>query len=103
MQFTGCRVFRVEHLHEVIDVGGGQPEGLDLGQLGVARNVGNAIPQGGEGIVDRLGSSPLLLVAPAPELAHDRPRRSLVTHHQSRGWPAQVAGQSSKPGQPRTA
>ena len=57
-------VLRVEQLEEVIDVGSGQPQGLDLGELRVAGDVGDAVPEVGEGVVDRLGASPLLLVGP---------------------------------------
>lgn len=34
-----------EDLHEVSYVRGGQPQGLDLGQLGVAGDVGNAVAE----------------------------------------------------------
>ena len=41
---------------------------LYLAQLGVAGHVGDAVPQGGEGCVDRLRSPSLLLVRPDPQL-----------------------------------
>ena len=56
-------VLRVEHLHQVVDVQRGQPQRLDLGQLGVARHVRDAVPQRGERVVDRLRPPSLLLVA----------------------------------------
>ncbi len=72
-------VLGVEQLHQVIDVGGRQPQRLDLGQLGVAGNVGYAISEGREGVVDRLGAPALLLIASGVgrQLAAD-PRRPLV-------------------------
>ena len=41
---------------------------LNLAQLGVAGDVGDAVPQGGEGCVDGLRSPSLLLVRPDPQL-----------------------------------
>ncbi len=103
-QFTRGRVFRVQHLHEVVDVGSGQPKGLDLGQLGVARNIGNAISQRSKSVIDGLGSSPLLFVTASGELATATAARSwgsffAVDHHQA--WGAiQVGHGASEAWQP---
>ena len=40
---------------EVLDVGGGQPQRLDLAQLPVQRLGGDEVPETGEGGVDTLG------------------------------------------------
>lgn len=58
----------VQDGHEVADVARGQPQGLDLGELGVGRHVGYAVPQVGEGVVYALGASPLLLIRGVPAL-----------------------------------
>ncbi|KAF3851786.1 hypothetical protein F7725_005141 [Dissostichus mawsoni] len=52
----------VQDVHQVGDVAGGQPQSFDLGQLGVRRHVGDALPQLREGRVDALGPPPLLPV-----------------------------------------
>jgi hypothetical protein len=49
---------RVEQGHEVVDVRGGQAKRLDLGQLGIARNVRDALAKVGKRVVDRLQESP---------------------------------------------
>ena len=93
---TRCCVFGVEHLHEVVDVGGGQPQRLDLGELGVARDVGDAVAQRRKRVVDGLGSTPLLLVATGPELDTDRPGPLVAAHDQAGSCPAEVAVQASE-------
>ena len=60
-------VLRVQHRHQVVDVARRQPQGLDLGQLRVAWNIGNTIPEIGECVVDGLGSPALLLVGTSDE------------------------------------
>lgn len=52
----------VQDVHQVGDVAGGQPQSLDLGQLGVGRDVGDALPELREGRIDALGPSPLLAI-----------------------------------------
>ena len=44
---------------EVLDVGGGEAQGLDLAELPVQRLGGDQLPQAGEGRVDALGAVPL--------------------------------------------
>ena len=58
----GAGVFRVQHRHQVVDVARGQAQRLDLGQLRVARHIGNAVAEVGKGVVDGLGSPALLFV-----------------------------------------
>lgn len=56
-------VLRVEQLHQVVNIRGRQPQGLDLGQLGIARNVGDTIPQRSKSVINRLRPPTFLLVA----------------------------------------
>ena len=84
------------HLHEVVNVGRGKPQRLDLGQLCVARDVRDAVAQRRERIVDGLGSTPLLLVASSPEFANYRPGPLVAAHDQAGGCPAEVAVQASE-------
>ena len=53
---------------EVLDVGGGQSQGLDLAQLPVQRLGGDEVPQAGEGRVDALSSVSLPHVGDDPRL-----------------------------------
>ncbi len=62
---TICNASEQSLTHKVVDVGRGQPERLDLAELGVAGDVGNAVPQVGESVVDGLRPSAFLLVAAA--------------------------------------
>lgn len=52
----------VQDVHKVRDVTGGEPQGLDFGQLGVRGDVGNTLPELREGRVDALGPPPLFPV-----------------------------------------
>ncbi|MPC61524.1 hypothetical protein E2C01_055596 [Portunus trituberculatus] len=98
-------VVAVQHLHEVGDVGGGEAQRLDLGQLGVGGHVGDALPQLREGVVDALRAPPLLLVGRRPPLHHSAApvhhldgvvaaqiMRGAGAHHEARGHPVLWAG-----------
>ena len=51
----GCEELTCIKLYgEMLDVGGGQSQGLDLAQLPVQRLRGDEVPQAGEGGVDAL-------------------------------------------------
>ena len=52
----------------MLDVGGGQPQRLDLAQLPVQRLGGDEVPETGEGGVDTLGPVPLSHVGDGPGL-----------------------------------
>ena len=52
---------------QVLDVGGGQSEGLDLAQLPIDRLRGDEVPQVLEGPVDALGPAALSLVGVTPD------------------------------------
>lgn len=73
----------VQDVHQVGDVAGGQPQSLDLGQLGVGRDVGDTLPQLCEGRVDALGAPPLLSVGRRSPL--HGPRMCVVMVHTDRG------------------
>lgn len=47
-------VVTLQHAHQVADVGGRQPQRLNFAELRVRRNVGNAVPQVRERVVDTL-------------------------------------------------
>lgn len=47
-------VVTLQHAHQVADVGGRQPQRLDFAELRVRGNVGNAVPQVRERVVDTL-------------------------------------------------
>lgn len=47
-------VVTLQHTHQVADVGGRQPQRLDFAELRVRGNVGNAVPQVRERVVDTL-------------------------------------------------
>lgn len=64
----------VQDVHQVGDVARGQPQRLDLGQLGVGGHVGDALAQLGEGRVDALRPPPLLAVGGGPPLHGARVR-----------------------------
>ena len=53
---------------EVLDVGGGEAQGLDLAELPVQRLGGYEVPQAGEGGVDTLGPVSLPHVGDGPRL-----------------------------------
>ena len=53
---------------EMLDVGGGESQGLDLAQLPVQRLGGDEVPQAGEGRVDALSSVSLPHVGDDPRL-----------------------------------
>ena len=63
----------VEDRHQISNVTRGQPQRLDLGQFSVGWHVGNAVPQVGEGVVDALRASSLLLIGSVASLGpHDQ-------------------------------
>jgi len=37
-------IIRFENINEIVDIGGGKSESLDLAQLGVTWNIGNTVP-----------------------------------------------------------
>ena len=53
---------------EVVDVGCGEPQGLDLAELPVQGLGGDQLPEAGEGRVDALGPVPLPHVGDHPGL-----------------------------------
>jgi len=62
----------LEDRHQVADVGRRQPQGLDLGQLGIHGHVRDAIPEIGEGVVYALSTSPFFFIRGVPSLRPDR-------------------------------
>ena len=52
----------------MVNVGGGQPQSLDLAELPVHRLGGDQLPEAGEGRVDALGPVPLPHVGHHPGL-----------------------------------
>jgi len=73
----------VQDVHQVGDVACRQPQRLDLGQLGVGRDVGDTLPQFCKGRVDALGPPPLLTVGCGSPL--HGPRLRVVGVHTDRG------------------
>lgn len=70
----------VQDVHQVGDVAGGQPQRLDLGQLGVGRYVGYTLPQLRKGRVNALGPPPLLTVGRGSPLHSPRMCVMVVVH-----------------------
>lgn len=75
-----ARVVRVQHGHQIPDVGRGQPERFDLGQLGVGRHVRYAVPEVGKRVVDALRPPPFLFVG---RTALDNPHNRLAVLRRS--------------------
>lgn len=74
----GAGILRVQHSHQVVNVAGREAQCLDLGQFRVAGDVGDAVPEIGERVVDGLGSPPLLLVR-----ASDQDRSTATSYSNS--------------------
>jgi len=80
-----------QHLHEVVDVGDGVLERLDLGQLGVPGDAGDVLAQHGERGVDALRAAPLLLVGRAAPLDDARRPRDGRRHEWRRRQRKEIA------------
>lgn len=70
----------LEDSHQVSDVRRGQPQSLDLREFGVGRNVRDAVPQIGEGVVYALRATAFLLVRGVSPLRSDRNATALVNN-----------------------
>ena len=55
-------IIRLENIDEIVDVGSGQAESLNLAQLCVTRHIGDTVSESRVGSINGLGSPPLLFI-----------------------------------------